>query len=913
MEERILLEKNRSKYSVNKENGINLDLKSKSRLLPFNNITSNFSLNQLYLDERDNCDKYRMIFSVNPICTNVLFNNRTEIVRYEGSDNCKVLLGNNTGETENAVNTTSLDYLQAIRDTEYSHTEIFPNNIPYVYHCGTDIFNNHMLRNDDFVYVNKPDTIYKDVFNTIKDYVRTTKSSNAIYATTVKEDVAPGKEYPVKNNIHLYQYDTVLSMYNAYINRLKSKDGWYGFNNSTNIAIPNVIINDKEVSINKIMNNNKSCEFIDMYPDRSLYSFVPKVNKYRKRIEKNWDYCICYPAFMDKDLVNKISGINSERNSNYNGGASIKIIEAKRVYSSSGNNLIRFKSMFKHNFDVGNYITLFYSIDSGYTIESFNTKIKIVSLGNYDGTEKNRYFSIDYNDISSKFNVLNDDTVVSGNTVPSFYYKKNINGVDCEYYFRKFVKITKNNDGTTNLSSEVNKMAYGENIYGDRLAQVVFTDDIDINGIVDHRGKPLTELYFTVIKRNSGYKRWYEEENYTDKRIEFSHCFGKVTTGLDLPSEIYDYNVRKLHNVEISAITNYNDIFSINSVYKNRKKPLVIEDDLTYEKSYLRDSGGTVADIVEYNPLNDSETILEIVYHRFNTAQRETLNKKYSGITYDDIVSDDYDYSYNQDTSKIGDGTLAGFKVSSYTINYSSYVKKLENGQTNVLKLEYPGNINLEGYFYNPYFKVKVKEVSEIPQKVKGNIISITSNIRKKTIIVDNIEYNGIILNTVIDYGLIKNDVLGIYNNEDKTLSWGTIYDVHGKYIEIIVNNESIIDNILSNYRKYTVVSTTEGVPSYATYLSSSHSFVWRPIMLMSELTNNSQLYEMPFSNGRHYIESNVVLYLRRQDPFGNFGLLNFDKDVKYKSNLSGYRIFGEEPVDTSSGMYNNVLDEICY
>lgn len=912
MEEKVLLEKNRSKYSVNKENGINLDLESKSRLLPFNNITTNFSLSQLYLDERDNCDKYRMIFSVNPICSNVLFNNRTEVVRYEGSDRCEVLLGNRNGDKGNAVNTTNLNYLQALRDTEYSHPQIFPNNIPYVYHCGIDIFNNHMLRNDDFVYVNKPDTTHKDVFNTIKDYVRVTTGSSATIGKTVREDVSPGFDYTTNKDIHLYQYDTVLSMYNAYISKLKSKDGWYGFNNSTNIAIPNVIIDGKEVSINKVMNDNKSCEFIDMYPDRSLYSFVPKLNKYRRRIEKNWDYCVCYPAFKDKDLVNTLCGIKNTI-TEYNGGSSVKIIEAKRTYSSSGSDVIRMKSLFKHNFNVGDYITLYYSLNSGITLDYFKTKIKIVGVGDYSGNEKNRYFTISYNDISSKFDILDNDTVVSGTTVPTFYYKKNVNGVDCEYYFRKFVRITKDNDGITNLSSEVNKLAYGENIYGDRMAQVVFTDDIDVTGIVDHRGKPLTELYFTVIKRNAGYKKWYEEENYTDKKIEFSHCFGKVTSGLDLPSEVYDYNVRKLHNVEISGITNYSDLFSVDSVYKDRKKPQVVEDDINYDSSYLYENGGTVADLVEYNPIEDVETVLEVVCHRFNTAQRETLNKKYSGITYDDIVSDDYDYKENQDSSEMGDGTLAGFNVSSYTINYSTYVKKLDNGQTNILRLEYPGNINLEGYFYNPYSKVKIKEVSEILQKVRGKVISITSNIRQRTIIIDDKEYNGIILNTVLDYGLIKNDVLGIYDNESKKLVWGTIYDVHGKYVDIIVNDESIVEDILSNYRKYTIVSTIEGVPSYATFLPSSHSFVWRPIILMSELSNNSQLFEMPFSNGRHYIESNVALYLRRQDPFGNYGLFNFDKDVKYKSNLSGYRIFGEAPVDLTVEQYNNVLDEICY
>ena len=36
-------------------------------------------------------------------------------------------------------------------------------------------------------------------------------------------------------------------------------------------------------------------DFVDMYPGRDLYTFLPKYNKFRKRIEKNWNYCMTYP------------------------------------------------------------------------------------------------------------------------------------------------------------------------------------------------------------------------------------------------------------------------------------------------------------------------------------------------------------------------------------------------------------------------------------------------------------------------------------------------------------------------------------------------------------------------------------------------------------------------------------------
>ena len=904
MEQKILLEKNRSKYSVNTDSYIGFDLSGKSKLLPFDAVNDTLNLNQLYMDERDSSEKFRMIFTVNPICSNVLFNMKTEVMKKEGSDDCIVLIGETAGDREYAVNTKPLNLRQAIKDTEYSHPELFGDEVPYVYHCGTDIFNNHMLRNDDFVYVNKVNDKDKDVFNTIEDIVRSISGDTI---KNVQEDVTPGFTGQTKKDIHVYQYDTILSMYNAFINRLKEKDGWYGFNNSTNIAIPNVIIeknNDtKEISINKVMNNNKACEFIDMYPDRSLYSFIPKVNKYKRRIEKNWDYCITYPYEKDIDKLQEMCGIESiEMNA---GGDSIRIVQTLRTYSASGNNVIRMKPLFRHNLEIGDYIKLYYK--DGDDLKTINKRIRIVNVGDYDGSETNRYFSIDFNDISSRFNVVeegdNKDMVVDSNNEPvQFFYKKDVYGIECQYYFRKFKAITK--EGDEWLDSEVNKLAYGENIYGDRIAQVVFTDDIDVEGLVDHRGRPLTEVYFTVVKRNAGHDKWYEENKFTETpeeresgiTVEFSHCFGKVTTGIDLPMEETKFNVRKIHNVNVSAIENNTLIFNPNL---KDGYDAFIEDDITID-SY---KDGVIADIVEYNPYYDREIVLDVVQHRFNTAQRETTNPLYADIWYDDLVSDDYDFKYKGlDSDKKGDGTLNGFSVSSYTLNKS--VKIDDND--NIIEKKNPGNINPEGYFYNPYTKVMIRELYSETEKVIGKVISFDYNNVSKE--VDNNENNIIIFNTVIPSKLIKNDTLALYNNVTKELSWGVIIGVSGNTIAMIVNDDMEIDDT------YTLISTTEGVPAYATYLPTSHSFVWRPIVKMSELENDSELLNMPFSNGRHYIEKNTMIYLKRQDPNAEFGLFAFDKNAEYKSRLSSYRIKGWEPIDLSIDRYNNFnLGGVCY
>ena len=901
MKEKILLEKNRSKYSVNTDSYINLDLSGKSRLLPFDDISDKLSLNQLYMDERDNCNKYRMIFTVNPICSNVLFNARTEVIRYEGSSACTVLGSSAYIDSFSASNTTDLNLMQSIRDTEYSHPDIFEDGVPFVYHCGFDIFNNHMLRNNDFVFVNKlKNRADGNNFNTIRDVVRDNDGN------VIKENVTPGQPYnpltddTTKQPIHLYQYDTILTMYDAFVQRLKVKDGWYGFNNLTNITKPNVNIKNNEfVTVNKILNNNKSCEFIDMYPDRSLYSFVPKMNKYRRRTEKNWDYCITYPFKKEKDLLNRICGIDTTISEN-NGGCSIKILEAKRTYSSSGNNLVRFKSMFRHNFKIGDYIKLYYVENDSLT--KFNKRIKIVGVGDYEGNEENRYFSISYTDLNGKFNIA--DASLVGSPYPEqiiddrgkpvqFYYKKDVDGVECQYYFRRFTRIL--NENGKDLNSDINKLAYGENIYGDRIAQIVFTDDINVEGLVDHRGRPLTDVYFTVMKRNAGWKEWYPDSGLPSgysSTVEFSHCFGKVTSGIEMPEEVHDYNVRKLHNVDATKFANSGDIFSS----EFSAIPKTIESNITYEHSYFSTTDGTIGDLVEYNPIEDIEIVLEIVEHRFNTAQRETPNPIYSGITYDEMVSDDYDFKYDGNISSDGGGERNGFNVEIKDINISRKIV----GES-VSEISCPGNISPEGYFYNPYTKVKIKELSEDVNKVIGRVIKIVSSRR--------ISSTTLRVETSVNYGLIKNDTLCIYNNNTKETYWGTITNVEGKTIDIYLEDSTIF-----NKDKCSIVSTLEGVPGYATYLPSSHSFVWRNIVLMSELENDSAIYNMPFSNGRNYIEQNITFYLKRQDPTGEYGLLKYDNGAPYSCSLNGYKIKGWNPVNLSNDLYNKGnLGRICY
>ena len=760
------------------------------------------------------------------------------------------------GEKEKAINSSDLTVYQALRDSEYTHPKLFEDEDPYVYHCGIDIFNNHRLRSNDFVYIDKinsGDTENK-TFNTLWDVVRD-RIGNTVVETM--SYVNSGE-----TDVHVYSVDTVMTMQEAFADRIEEDNGWFGFINKTDIDIPNAIIDDEEVSINKVMNNNKACEFIDMYPDRSLFSFIPKINKYRNRIEKNWDYCITYPYESDYDKFNEVVGLSSL--SLAEGGNSLKISSYDIIKSPSGSLMIRMETMFKHTLQPNDYIKLFYK--TGSQLNQINKMVKVMSIGDSEGVGTDKYFTIRYSDISLNFDIKENE---SGNTkelvyvgdgdFEGFYFKKNINNVDCQYYFRKFKKIKNEDDGE--LASDVNKLAYGENIYGDRLAQVVFTDDIDVDGLVDNNGRPLTEIYFTVIKRNAGNEIWYSNGDITNESVEFSHCFGKVTSGFDLPEEVDDYNVRKIHN-----ISGVDDVTK--EVLNLTDSPEALEYDITINQDEF------YGDIVEFNPLDYTETVLAVVHHRFNTAQREAVNENYKNILYDRLQYDDYDNGIISAATKF---TI----ISGFTNEY--------NGE------KFYGNLNPEGYFYNPFTKIKIRQESDIVNTVVGKQINGTIS-----------SSSDITVTTDINYQIMKGDSLCFYNAETTETQWLTVKESSGVTVVFYKDDDVVIDS-----DKTIIIKTDEGVPVYAKYIEDYHTFVWRGILEYSELGSGDDLYDMPFANGAFYIQKNVNLFLKRQDPDGTFGLLPTNQN----NPLLHYSIPGNEKVDIDSDRYfdMNNFGQICY
>lgn len=683
MQREFLQEKSLSRRQGNSEKSLNVDLSSKSRLIPYSTAASMLGLNDLYVEERDACENYRMVFTVNPVCSNILYNAVTEPVYKEGSYSALTLVetpvsrNNDDIFPDGTLNMSgdTVDQIAAVRDTEYSHEKIGD----FKYHCGYDIFNNHLLRSSEFEHVSmERNKGNKNEFNTVFDFAVDYNGKRT--QRVIGESTGPAQS-TATTGIRMYSLDTIKSMNAAFYDEMRNVDGWYGFYNSGYIEIPNAEIKKNEdISVNKILNNENRCGFIDLYPDRSLFSFIPKINRYKRRAERNWDCAIVYPFESDYDMFAEING---------NEANAVKVISTKILYNNVGDEQIQMKSLLRHSLSPGDEIRLFYSSGNSTELIRFSVPVSVVSVGTEKGEDTDRYFKVNFSDLSTFLEIVTDETgndriVIRGtNDAPQFFYKKMEGGYDDRYYFRKFkvfknyqyvqceehddeVVITKEpavvNENSPKhikfddehfelqgkpLAYTQNKIAFAGNIYGDRVAQVIFNDDICTAGLKDNLRRPLSTVYFMTVKTNRGHKEWYENENFSGDTVEFSHCFGEVTSGLDLPPDDIstEYNVRKLHNVFVDFFddTVYSEGLKI--AMKNAPKgnysgtPTPIESGIT-----LEEMDEFYGDIVEFNRPEYTERVIEKVYHRFNTAQRELLNNdKYFDIHYDELVGDLYD------------------------------------------------------------------------------------------------------------------------------------------------------------------------------------------------------------------------------------------------------------------------------
>ena len=862
----ILLGKAKHKLGSNEDNFINIELSSSNRDIMNVDESATIDAFKQYYEEKNSSQKYRLAFTITPYCTNVLFNVITEPVYKEGSEYCKLFTNTNFNIRQIPTGDTAIiKYLNYCGfGTGSSYTNViklkdFVENTGYSlaeaggikYHCGYDIFNNHHLRRNGFAFVNKhtysaSNSLRKD-FNTIRDAFR--KNNGSIEEGRLLISDGNSKINSSTKTLYLYKRTTTDSYFNSITKNLSEENGWFGFVNKGTIPVKNYGNN----VINKCMNDCEIGDFVDMYPDRTLFSFVPKYNQYRKRTEYNWSYCITYPytSTTDNYLI---------YNSQYKiYGIKTKLISRVDSLSNLPNSVV-FKSFLKHNLNVGDYVSLTFISENG---EIRKTKPQRVVTVGVDEEDKEHYFSIRTSLIANEiFNSSNQFIIPQEVRI-----RKCENSVECEYYLRQFKKIK-------DFDSQLNKLAFSQSVYSDQVAQVVFTEDINTEGLVDNLNRPISELYLTIVKKNKGYKEWYYSGNTTGSSVEFSHCFGKVTSGLDLPDEkeCKDYNIHRIHNIPKKNTTSdytYNNI---------TVSPEILEDDITDSTELF------YGDIVEFSPSSLAETVLSPVYHRFNTMQRELISDKFKDFYYTEISADNYDSG-------------------STHFSVESAVTAIDNAQLTHGAYE---RVNLipEGYYYLPHYGVKIRDFKEevnVGYHIEIKYDIITTDGRTAELMLDeNYYFQGnqdpekatkLYVYKLVDEKYYELATTG-YCSEVMSVDYRHVEVKFGKTVDISKNCKIFKHN-------------TE-MPIYAYDLNDgSGKYIWREMIPFEEMPLENELHDSQFTNGAHYHHKNISFYLKRQDPKGEYSI------GKEPYAVQSYFLINDESKDISKYEYKNDFDLI--
>lgn len=860
---KILLNKAKSKRSTNKTCKITARLARRAKLLPSNDVRLTLDELELYEAERTACTKLRICLNINTICSNVLFNRITEVVYKEGSDDAILVnVNNNIKDLDSFYKKNNLGSVFLTRNTSLA------NNSDYTYHCGIDIFNNHMLRNNTFKTVCQ--TKYPtDVYNTIADLMRDYRGNQV---TAINDD----KDSKSSFNFHLYLKEEIDDYDVSCDKNLIEKNGWVGFINKANIKTYDK--DDKEIPYLPI-GTKPPCGMVDMAPERELFCFSPIYNQYRNRIEKNWEYYLTYPYSSTTEMSFIREDTNSLKALCFDDDA-IKVSSRKglKIYSICKHGLVKDDIVNIYNGDdiilaaasvlevVDDYTFIVFNNQGNISEEWITLEDGLIPTitSNTSTSDTRRTFIKNQSGLAYE-EIITSDT---SNTIYTYYpinsqgtikmnidsntldisYKQIVDGDEVDYYVRLFKKIPNNKfkeltDLKYHFDNNVSKLAWSTNVYGDSICQVLYTDDIDIDGLTDNLGRPLTEIFFTVLKNNKGYKEWYgypttqQNKEKTDSRfgsdeIEYSHMFGKLNCAFQLSDASMRSNehktITRLTNIIKGEYTSGLDVSSINETKDRDEKDeiLIKSDDIFY------------GDICCYSKTALAEKTIDDVYFRFNTAQREvtdeySLHKYFKTIYYDEILSDDYD--------------MNGFNWTDKKPN------KIENA-----------NLALEGYCYKPHFKISIHTFSNTLEQDEPYITKINS-------VLDLGDNKYQIMTNESNY-LEKDEEFVIYNHSEDDNIKDEYYTFKVTKLLSNVCFECECDNMeephFSDEKSiYKVLKKQINIPSEAILKKDgSCKYIWRNIIPNGY--DNLRPTEMyPFTNGALYIEKNLNLFVRRQDP----------------------------------------------
>lgn len=368
-----------------------------------------------------------------------------------------------------------------------------------------------------------------------------------------------------ENNI---QAKTILS------SGIFEKDGWVGY------------YNDEPDEDALQFNDNKSalCDFSPFDPGYDRLRMLDSDGK------QNYLLKITYP-FESVDNVEIVKGLQLK-----NG---VPIIE-KFSIELNGRLYTGFRTAMNHGLSEGDRIQLINFIDltSPNTLNLTTKNYKVFKLGNVTNNKKLRTFVIDVNPADINF-------TIGGSTI-----KRVVKDKPSQYYVRRYKSLT-----VDYKDYDLYPAAYGVSYFNDDVAAFNFKKDIDVKGLVDNLGRPLSQLYLSIIKNDRDSDPTSINTQYWNSVLNETSLSSTITTNSDGSTRFWTtisagYDLENDVNVNYN-IRSYGDTNYLPSTYYET----IDESDETFD-----------GDIVEYNENELFERSLEAIYHRVNTIYREYLN-----------------------------------------------------------------------------------------------------------------------------------------------------------------------------------------------------------------------------------------------------------------------------------------------
>ena len=289
-----------------------------------------------------------------------------------------------------------------------------------------------------------------------------------------------------------------------------------------------------------------------------------------------------------------------------------------------------------------------------------------------------------------------------------------------------------------------------------------------------------------------------------------------------------------------------NNVDTINNVNSSGLTQLNLRQDLDwldYDEINYKDQDKFYGDLCEYSKATCDERVIQPIMHRFNTQQRELsgtdlkMKASFSSVKYHDILRDDTTPNYN-------------FTVTEGVFDNSVTSKR-------------------SGCVYISNYEIPIRTFSETlsvfkPQSYLIDTMEIDKNkTYTATTNVSNYLNHDTLLN-LYDKSSGKSyrcDIVNILAHN--TLSFN-LYDA----------NNSLVSLDTKNAYNYILYKRPVGVPSYANLIGDGiGEYRWRNVIQNGFETTDGIIEEYPFTNNCLYVNKQINIFVRRQDPFGELGI----------------------------------------